>query len=436
MKVQRPEYHFPDEVQARKRKRDLSAKTNAELSHDRQMAEKSTYSATKRAQKQIDFLHKRINEENRLADEVTDKIKTEQDIVLEKAKLDHEHDFIVEKERSAERLSSLKQKNQSEYNRLRRSGERQLLESQDKFQRNLHSQNSYQDRELQKSQAEAQLQLEHIKNRDARIIEELEATNLAQIQDLTSTNEHLYEKAHQQKSALYERLKNRTAEEMDKSAKIFEDRYKAISENQRRSLARQQLRANRELAKLREEHSQKLAIYDSRGEDPFYKMVKLGGELQETDTHFVWQAQVPAHEQKDISVSIKGGDLVIEGQRRNEERVEVEPGHFISTHSFQKYSEAIALPQPVNKEHLYREFQGDTLMISIPKWRNRHEIATEDKDYVPIEARRPQFPGDLPKQGDAAFHAELRAKYPDASDEEINELAKVSRSSRGGESLS
>jgi HSP20 family protein len=151
-----------------------------------------------------------------------------------------------------------------------------------------------------------------------------------------------------------------------------------------------------DIHRLQESTARKLDAYNDRLHDPFYQLVVTDAKLSENSDSYVLTATIPPHEQEQISINIRGNQLVLSGNRRSKEKIEDAPGRELSTSSFQTFSETFPLDMPVDSRALSRRFDGDQLTVTIPKRLNykpapMHEI----KKAEPIRAERPKFPDNL-----------------------------------------
>ena len=78
-------------------------------------------------------------------------------------------------------------------------------------------------------------------------------------------------------------------------------------------------------------------------------------------------ATIPEHEQKHVPVSVKGNQLVLSGYRRNEEKLELEPGRSQGTNAFQSFLETFPITWPVDANKMTREFEGISSPCGSPR---------------------------------------------------------------------
>ncbi|MCP3104792.1 Hsp20 family protein [Myxococcus sp. K15C18031901] len=110
-------------------------------------------------------------------------------------------------------------------------------------------------------------------------------------------------------------------------------------------------------------------------------------EVKETKDAFIFKADLPGVQEKDLDIALTGDRLVISGKREAEKSADGE--HFFSyERSFGSFSRAFTLPEGVDPDHISAELQDGVLHLALPK---RSEV----------KARRIQVgtraPGDKPK---------------------------------------
>ena len=145
-------------------------------------------------------------------------------------------------------------------------------------------------------------------------------------------------------------------------------------------------------------------------------------KLVEKQDHFLLTALVPEHEQKKIQVIIRGNELVLSGQRKNQEKIELSQGHSRSTSSYQSFHESLPLTYPVDELRLSKRFEGDLLIVEIPK-RNSFDpnktqaVKGRQSSEETVMAVRPDFPSNLPGEKELAVMIENQA-YQNQSPEQ------------------
>ncbi len=113
--------------------------------------------------------------------------------------------------------------------------------------------------------------------------------------------------------------------------------------------------------------------------DPFETMTQLLGtrgretsafvpafEVKETQDAFIFKADLPGVQEKDLDISLTGGRLVVSGKRETERRDENER-YFAYERSFGSFSRAFTLPEGVDADHISAELKDGVLHLVLPK---------------------------------------------------------------------
>jgi HSP20 family molecular chaperone IbpA len=366
-----------------------------------QQAQRAADRAERDAAQRIAAAEKQVREAQLEAETKIDEIR---DQYVRRGELEHERrsqSLVQLQEKGYQELGRLKQAHASELNRTRDQGERELRQLQDHYRDTLYSTMRDGETELTRRQTESererstqsmnsQLEVNFAKEDHARRMSELK---LAQETQYGSERDRL--------RAEYEKLKAETDEQREIARGRFGERYANETKAQTSALERVNREAALRLAELREDTEAKLAAYSRRQRDPFYRLVNLDAELREESDAFVLSARVPEHERANVSVSIQGGGrtLVVQGHRRAEESLalENEPGRTRKTSSYQSFSESFPLHHPVDARSLVREFDGDYLVVWLPKKPFYDQTPMHKAKAAPERARaeRPNFPKNL-----------------------------------------
>jgi HSP20 family protein len=137
-------------------------------------------------------------------------------------------------------------------------------------------------------------------------------------------------------------------------------------------------RTTPELARL--PHLDPLQIMrDLTGWDPFREMTTLTPfvsrplpafapqfEVKETKDAFIFKADLPGVEEKNIEVSLTGNRLNVSGFREEEDRQEGE-NFFAYERAFGNFTRAFTLPDGVESEQVSAELKHGVLTLQIPK---------------------------------------------------------------------
>ncbi|MBS1961421.1 MAG: Hsp20 family protein [Bdellovibrionales bacterium] len=196
-------------------------------------------------------------------------------------------------------------------------------------------------------------------------------------------------------------LEEQTRAAVEESTEHYKEAYEGALKQNRDAMADLNWRASKDIEQLKRDTTMKLDAYSSQKTDPFYRMVNVDGKLTEHADQFVFTAKIPEHERDRININIRGNELIISGKRKSEEALEVEPGRVARTSSYQSFSENFPLNFPVDPKNLTREYDGDTLVVRIPK-RATYEPAKPKPVVSRSAAERPHFPKNLPGEAELA----------------------------------
>jgi HSP20 family protein len=110
--------------------------------------------------------------------------------------------------------------------------------------------------------------------------------------------------------------------------------------------------------------------------DPFAEMVPaLRGteamfsprfEVKETKDAYVFKADLPGIEDKDVEISLTGNRLTVSGRREAEKREETDT-YYAYERSYGTFSRSFTLPEGANVEHADADLAHGVLTVSVPK---------------------------------------------------------------------
>ena len=233
-----------------------------------------------------------------------------------------------------------------------------------------------------------------------------------QMSALQETQEQQVGNITQSSVKLNKALKDNSEKQSQIEQKQFEDRYQNLVAEHDQTLNTINSTAGKKIEEIRQDTSQRLDAYASRQNDPFYKMMVVNASVDEKDDSYVLTATIPEHEQQHVNVSVRGNQLVISGYRRNEEKLELEPGHRQGSASFQSYSESFPLPWPVESHLLSKEFSGNTLIARVPKKTSAQAPQHHAAAPTRIRQSRPVFPDNIPLGKQASAEDQPPADKP------------------------
>lgn len=324
----------------------------------------------------------------------------------------HQSTLQNEKSKGYEEIRKLQQAQSAELNRIRREGEAELQKLREYYRTSNHTSRAQGEEQLQQLRQQLAQSADHGRKTTAHQIEEIQSRDSHRIQMLQEENQSRIAAVSEAARAEHERMSVGTSEALEREEASFRERFQSTRQNQKNLLDRLNSRAAEGIREIREETAQKLSAYSERQNDPFYKLVELDASMRDEGDHLVLSAKIPEHEQKHISVSIKGDQLVVSGYRRNEEKLEMEGGKIKSTASYQSFHESFPLPTAVESKRLTREFEGDRLVVKVPKKRE-YQIAQPAASSKPERAKveKPHFPENIPlKSEEGAASSGARSK--------------------------
>ncbi len=357
-----------------------------------QDAHKRVMQAEKDANQQIVQTQKRVEDATKEAASRLDMIRDQYVRQADTLRDNHELSAARTKEQGYQNLQELRQTIKTEINTATRQGDKDLRTITDYYgsesQRQLHEgeknlkaarENQIKAQEYQFHQADEQSQM--TKKSQEHQIEDTRQLHESRMNELYSTSQKDYEKT---KSA------HITAKEKAKG--VFDKNLVESLNAHQLTLDRVNRDATGKLKQLTDSYSRSLAAYEDRQTDPFYQMVRLNGEVREATDGFIFVARVPKHEQSQITVNVVGERLLVGGARQAKEKLEESPGHQIETLSFQSFHETYPLSGPIDEKNISKEFDGDHLIVTLPKAKFPKEPTYKKPSADHTRAPRPDFP--------------------------------------------
>lgn len=363
------------------------------------------------AQSQIAAAEKTVTDAQAEANTELDRLAADYDVRMEAEVNRRDEALAHERLKGYEALRDLQLKQQEELSHLHREGERSLSEMKDYY----YNQSMQTDRAGQEALRDQRLKAglaakaEHDSNAtDLQLTHNDHQARLERLQQSNDDQEHQFTESTR---AEFERHRDTAGLEMQKTKAAFEEKSAQVRSQSDDELAALTASSNRELERMRQDTTLKLDAYNSRQRDPFYRMVDTGAELSETSDGYELRAVVPPHEREHLNVSVNGNVLSLTGYRRNEEKLDLDPGRSESTSAFQSFRETFPLSMAVDAHRLTREFDGDELVVRVPKSGRSYEPPKRPAAPAKVRLERPEFPKNLP----------LGAKNDDEEDPRITE---------------
>src|SRR5678816_3203273 len=89
-------------------------------------------------------------------------------------------------------------------------------------------------------------------------------------------------------------------------------------------------------------------------------------EVKETNDAFVFKADLPGIEEKDLEVTLTGNRLNVSGKRETEKENK-EDTYYTYERSYGSFSRTFTLPDQIDTAHVKAELKGGELTIVVPK---------------------------------------------------------------------
>lgn len=124
-------------------------------------------------------------------------------------------------------------------------------------------------------------------------------------------------------------------------------------------------------------NADRLEKHQLKNEDPFYRMSRVNSEFNDEGDYYQLKIKLPEHERKGLRVQISGQELQLSGTRSNNENAIVEPGHEVSTKSYQSFSERYQFDAPVDAKSMVLNEEDGWLVYSIPKYGPNHRMRSD-----------------------------------------------------------
>lgn len=288
-------------------------------------------------------------------------------------------------------LRALQSSQIEELSKVRQEGDSRLNDLRNYYRDTKYSTEQHGNQDLKDLELSNEQNLQITRKTGSENVTDLTEENLKNTAALTHQYEHseMKLKADQQKELERKRIQGETANEM--ADEKHQERFAKLDSNHREEVKRLESNANKQIHEIRQQTADKLTTYKTRQNDPFYKLMDLGSVLSEDENGFTLNLKVPEYEQKHFRATVKGENLVIMGQRRNEETLDLGNGVTQGTASFQSYHESFPLPWPVDANRLSKEFKEDQVTVRVPK---KNKYAAHEQPHVPAKTNHEttQFP--------------------------------------------
>lgn len=359
-------------------------------------ANRAASESEKEAQRRIEQSNRRVEDARAQDDIQLDRLKEQHaqqvdaELTREQAELQKIQNQSYERIRNAQRAQA------QQMNELKRRGEKDYTHLQEHYRATTHAEETRGQEELDRLSSQNHRKIQYEQGLGSQQIEHIRKEAEAQSSMMRDRQAERVSKLYRENEEHFAKLSEQSEESRERVRQKFDTQYAQGMREASETLDDLNARATQELNRTRLNTSAKLNAYQRRQSDPFYKMIDLDARLRDSGDHYVLTAVIPPHEQKHITVSIKGDQIVLSGYRNNSEKAELSPGHSVGTASFQSFEETFPLTWPVDKSKLSREFDGDLVIVRVPK-KNKYAIK-EPYQATPVKKARvepPHFPENI-----------------------------------------
>lgn len=371
----------------------------SETSNRQRQQEQLLTQNTREAADKVAFVQKQTKQAIAEEQGKLDRIRDEYVKSAERESLRGEQNLEVTKRKGYEQVRDAQRMLAREESRVRQDGQRDVIKADAHYKEAIYNTHRKGEEDLRETQRKNFLASEFERKRAEHNMEASTKDHTQQIEMTKAQQDKALSDLKAASQMEYNRQRQSTDENLQSATSHFNKRYTQTIGEQQKALNALNAEAGRQLAQARMDSSRKLDAYSSRQEDPFYQLVRLGGELKESENAYEFRAPIPIHERDKVAVSIKGNSLLVTSQRRAEEKLETAPGKTVATHSYQSFSETYPISHPVEAKGLHKRFEGDELVVTIPK-RFNYAPAPRHKGPNPEPARqdKPDFPTNIPIQ--------------------------------------
>ena len=89
-------------------------------------------------------------------------------------------------------------------------------------------------------------------------------------------------------------------------------------------------------------------------------------DISETDKEFLIRAELPAVKKEDVKVTVDGGIITIQGERKQEQEAKDEKVHRVESF-YGSFTRSFGLPENVNADAIRCESKDGVLTVHVPK---------------------------------------------------------------------
>ena len=226
------------------------------------------------------------------------------------------------------------------------------------------------------------------------MIEEYQRNQAIQAQDLTrrdfsqnarqivETHEHNLESLRQDKNRELEQRRTDHQTAVNQIRDHYEDRtHRVLGQHENESNLIEKKSEQQLNAKI-QKTANHLSEIEQKTDDPFYRINKMESAFTDEGDFYLLKVKVPEFEKRGIKVQISGQNIQVTGSRNNNANTVIEPGHEVSTNSYQSYSERFRFDVPVDSKAMEKYEEDGWVHYTIPKYGPNHRMKNE---YAPAK---------------------------------------------------
>ena len=377
------ENHIRDELVRKgdERTHDLSEQQHERLESLEVRNQREAQREKKNHALQMDHMHDSFqSEEQKIQNSEQQALKSEQQRgKYETENLHHSYEKNLSQERDRENKSfnDLTQRNRNEYRTEQENSQRKIGQLRRRDQdAELTEQKQYADTEHKTQTQYTKEQQRTIQSGE----KELHDSRLHYHDELVKQKDTYRQEAKEQEKNYdgtvkeddvnYEKTRERQKEAFLKSMKQekthFDESFQMNQKVHQKVMSAQERLFEKDKLIHQNQNTEAISQFNHYQEDPFYKVKAANASLSEHSGQYVFEAEVPAHEVKNIKVTVLKDRIVLSGERAFADEVAQGP-HKVSAHNYQTFREEFKLDKPILEKHVQHEYANGIYRVTIPK---------------------------------------------------------------------
>lgn len=315
--------------------------------------------------------------------------------MTEKERLEQQNRFESQQDEGYQKIAELKKRQRAELQRVKRLGENQKKELGEYYRDSINTTQADGTEKLKDLNLKNHEQMKHFTRQHNFEVDTLKKQTEVQVAATQALVDQRLKDLKSLEGKQIEKIEANQTARREQTIDRFEKNYNSLVDSQKTLLNSIYSDVSNKIADIKLDSARKLDAYSDRQDDPFYQLVDINASVDEDSKEYIVRANVPEHAQEQLSINIQGNNLVLTGNRQSEEEIEVAPGQFKRTTSFQTFSESIPLNYPVNANQVSREFDGDELIVRIPKAATYASPVFQRPKPTDPQISKPNFPDGL-----------------------------------------